>query len=309
MAAAFDIVDSHAHVYPTVSRAAEFGEALGRDMPFAGDLDEARMVMRRRGVRKLVLLPLIPAAQQYRARMAQVDQGREDSAERIKGEIADAWTVYNEWAAGVARDQPDRFAAAVAVDPVLLGEKWARAEIERAAEAGARAIKIMPAWIGCSPADQRMRVVWELAERYRLPVVSQSGLTPYSQVAHPDNFDPIAVRFPRAKLVLAHMGLGAEERTVALTSKHANVFVDTSAWFNVMVDPNSWLNLERGAVPPTPDEVARLLRRIGIDRVLFGTNYALRDPAVPHEWMHSLPLTTRERRQIFSENYSRVFDD
>ena len=230
-------------------------------------------------------------------------------AEQVKQEIGDAWTTYNLWAAGVARSEPARFAAAVAVNPVLLGEEWTRDQISQAVTAGARAIKIMPAWIGQPPWDERYRPVWELADRLQLPVVSQSGLTYYSQVSHPDNFEPVAKAYPRVKLVLAHMGLGAEDRMIALTSSYPNVFADTSAWFEVAPDPGSWLNKQRSVAPPTPADALDLLRAIGTDRVLFGTNYAIRNVSIPHRWIRDMALTDGERVQIYETNYARVFDD
>lgn len=300
----YEIVDSHTHVFPSAAAGAAFRGPGGGDLPHVGDLDDARAYMERHGVRKLVLLPLVNARRDFELR---AEAG--DDPEQVKAELGAAWTEYNLWAAGVARAEPDRFKACVAVDPVLFGEEWARAEVERALAAGATAIKIMPAWIGCPPSDPRMNVVWELADENALPVVSQSGLTGYSEVSHPDNFEPVARDYPGAKVILAHMGLGAEDRTIALTARYPNVFVDTSAWFNFMADPASWVHVQRGTSPPTGDEVAELLRAIGIDRVLFGTNYAIRDPAAPHEWIRSAPLTDGERQQIFSENYARVFAD
>jgi predicted TIM-barrel fold metal-dependent hydrolase len=299
----YEIVDAHTHVFPTPAAAAAFRGPHEPGLPAPGTLDDARAYMAKRGVAKLVLLPLVAARRDFELRAA------EEDPERVKAEIGAAWSEYNLWAAGLARTEPDRFRACVAVDPVLLGEDWARAEIERGLASGATAIKIMPAWIGVPPGDAQMRVVWELAGRHEVPVVSQSGLTPYSEVSHPDAFEPVARAHPRVRIILAHMGLGAEERTVALTSKYANVFVDTSAWFNVRPDPESWVNKQRGSPGCTPEEVAELLRAIGIDRVLFGTNYAIRDPEAPHRGLREAPFSEPERRQIFSENYRRVFDD
>jgi predicted TIM-barrel fold metal-dependent hydrolase len=306
MGSEYVIVDSHTHVYPTIQAAASFSRGTRRPVPHTGDLADARAMMAERGVRKIVLLPLLPARRDFDTRMAEDGAA---NAEEVKREIADSWTAYNLWAAGVARSEPDRFTAAVAVDPVLLGEEWARAEIERAIAAGARALKIVPAWIGQPPSDERFRPVWELADKHGLPVVSQSGITYYSEVSHPDNFEPVAAAYPRVKLILAHMGLGAEDRMIALASKYPNVFVDTSAWFEIAPDPESWLNKQRHAPPPTVDDALDLLRAIGVDRVLFGTNYAIRNVALPHEWMKSMGLTDHERSQIFSANHARVFDE
>jgi predicted TIM-barrel fold metal-dependent hydrolase len=260
--------------------------------------------MERWGVRKLVLLPLIAARRDFDLR---VEAG--EGPEAARAAIGEAWTAYNLWAAALARAEPDRFRACVAVDPLLLGEDWARDMIERGLAAGASAIKIMPAWIGVPPSDPGMRVVWELADEHGLPVVSQSGLTDYADTSHPDNFAPVARDYPRANVIQAHMGLGAEDRTAALLAEHANVFVDTSAWFNIVAAADSWLHRERGTEPPAPEQVAELLRSFGIDRVLFGTNYAIREADAPHQWIRSLPLAEDERAEIFAGTYRRVFGD
>ena len=307
----YDIVDAHTHFHPTAADAAAFRVSLGRSLPLVGDLDDARAYMARYGVRKLVLLPLVAARRDYDARLTALGADADDplAQERIRSEIADAWSGYNRWAAELARDEPERFTAAVAVDPLLLGEEWAREEIERGLASGARAIKVMPAWIGVPPWHGCMRPVWELADRHGVPVVSMSGLTPYSDVAHPDNFEPVATSHPRVRIILAHMGMGAEDRTVAVTASCPNVFVDTSAWFNVWADPESWLNREPGASPRTPEQVADWFRAIGVERILFGTNNAIQYPALVHESIRATPLTDAERRRIFSGNYSRVFAD
>jgi uncharacterized protein len=298
----YDIIDSHTHVFPDLTAAASFSRGVGRQIPHAGDLTDARTMMTEHHVRRVMLLPLLPARHDFEIRT-----NRGETPDHIKAEIAASWTEYNCWASDTAAAEPHRFSAAVAVDPVLLGEEWARTEIERGASTGIRAIKIMPAWIGCPPDDPRMGVVWELASRFDLPVISQSGLTKDSDISHPDRFEPVVAAYPRVMVVLAHMGLGAEDRTINLAARFPNVFVDTSAWFEVAPNPRSWLNLQRGGTPPTRNDAADLIRNIGIDRVLFGTNYAIRDVATPHEWLHSLPLSESERVQIFSKNYSRVF--
>src|SRR5690349_11796216 len=156
----FDVVDAHTHVHPTAADAAELRGSLSRSSPsLPGDLDDARATMERLGIRKLVLLPLVHARRLYELGR---EAGRDDA--ELRGEIAERWSAYNSWAAHAARAEPDRLLASVAVDPVLLGEEWAQAEIERCVAAGARGLKVMPAWIGCAPDDPRMRVVWEAAD-------------------------------------------------------------------------------------------------------------------------------------------------
>jgi predicted TIM-barrel fold metal-dependent hydrolase len=89
---------------------------------------------------------------------------------------------------------------------------------------------------------------------------------------------------------LAHLGIGAEADVAALTSRYPNVVTDTS--------------MQLGA--RAPDELAATIRRIGTDRVLFGTNYPLMDQAACVEALGALPLTEEERRQIGYGNANRL---
>jgi predicted TIM-barrel fold metal-dependent hydrolase len=131
--------------------------------------------------------------------------------------------------------------------------------------------------------------------------------------AHPDNFEPVVSAHSRLKLILAHAGLGAEARTVALAQRYPNVYADTSAWFDQRLTPTSWHNvndptLRKGQAYSLSD-AADVFRAIGIDRVLFGTNYAIRFPAPTLESVRGMPLTAAEHEQIFRANYRTVFDD
>ncbi len=54
-------------------------------------------------------------------------------------------------------------------------------------------------------------------------------------------------------------------------------------------------------------ETAELFRRIGIDRVLFGTNYPFVGQADYVDVMEKLPLSEDERRRIGAQNYDRVY--
>ena len=74
---------------------------------------------------------------------------------------------------------------------------------------------------------------------------------------------------------------------------------------DLRLDPASFLN--RGASAFTLADAAALFRRIGVDRVLFGTNYAISDPQQVLRHVSELPLTTtgkimrRELRRMDAE--------
>jgi predicted TIM-barrel fold metal-dependent hydrolase len=57
-----------------------------------------------------------------------------------------------------------------------------------------------------------------------------------------------------------------------------------------------------------PDEIVTTIRRIGTDRVLFGTNYPLVDQVACAAAFEALPLTEAERHEIGYANASRVWE-
>jgi predicted TIM-barrel fold metal-dependent hydrolase len=148
------------------------------------------------------------------------------------------------------------------------------------------------------PYDERMAVVWREADRRGLTVTAMCAGPGPEAYSHPANFEAVARDYPKCKVVLAHMGLGGGEEVVAkLTATYPNVFGDTSSWLGRVGQPG-----ERTAA-----ETVDLFRRIGTDRIIYGSNYPLSDASQYVEILTSLPLTERERHQVFHENAERVY--
>jgi predicted TIM-barrel fold metal-dependent hydrolase len=300
------LFDSHAHVFPSSTAESSFRELTGAPAGLSGDIADAVDTMDRLGVRRMVILPLLHARHDFDARLAANESADPDT---VRAEIAERWSAYNTWATTTATANPDRFIAMIGTDPVLFGPDWAAAQIERGLAAGAKGLKLMPWFAGCRPDDERLSVVWELADRHGIPVVSMCGMLPTSDLTQPDHYEAVASAYPRLKLVLAHLGLGAEDRVARLTRLYDNVFADTSAWFEQRLHSDSWLSRKLGAAALTPAQAVDLFRDIGVDRIMFGTNFGIRRAEPAHDAFSTLPLTPSERRQISSENHRRVYDD
>ncbi len=301
MTQAYEIIDAHTHVHPTRADAHAFLAFINqRNVPRAGDVTEALATMDRLGIRKTVILPWLFARQIYTNRVQELTKAQKPvSPERVRTQIGAQWSAYNSWAIEAGKRRPGRFAAMVAIDPVLMGETWVRTEVERRLAQGALGLKIVPYAIECHPADDRMAVVWELANARGLPVVSQSGGRAPSDFAYPANFEPVVKGYPKLQLIMAHVGMGAEEEAARLAARYPNLYVDTSYWLGLVGKQGGY----------TLAGAADLFRRIGIDRVLFGTNYPICDPAEFVQVVNEMPLSEAERRQVFSENYRRVYAD
>jgi uncharacterized protein len=119
----------------------------------------------------------------------------------------------------------------------------------------------------------------------------------YTDIHHPNRFEAVARSYPRLKLVLAHLGMGAEQDTARLTNKYANVFTDTSLRLHEVGQPGGW----------SLKETAETFRRIGVDRVLFASNYPFVSQADYVAVMENLPLSDDERQRIGAQNFDRVY--
>ncbi|MCH7554249.1 MAG: amidohydrolase family protein [Chloroflexi bacterium] len=289
-----EIVDAHAHVHPTSDAAHAFLAVTSQEQRPDGTAEESIRVMEQAGIAKTLILPWVFGRQMYDERLA----GSAREAAAFRETIAVRCSTYNRWAIRIAKERPVRFAALCAVDPVLFGEAWARREIDECIALGAIGLKIVPSFIKAYPNDQRMAVVWEEAQRRRLPVLSQCGGQSRDAFAHPAHFEEALAAYPDATLVFAHVGMGAEEEVARLTARYANLYTDTSYWLGKVGRPGG----------PTLSEAAELFRRIGIDRVLFGTNYPICDPVEFVEVFRAMPFSDAERRQISFENYRRVYE-
>lgn len=303
--------DAHTHIHPSAAATKAFMNALEFHGPWDGTIEQALPIMEQAGIATTMIVPLIADTKilAERTHEARVRGGKPDRDQMI-AQLAAEQSAYNSWAAGAGRKHNGRFAALIGVNPVLFGEDWTRREIEARLAEGAVGIKILPMYIGVYADDPKMAVLWEEADRRGLSVLtlatahippealSKIGVSErYTDIHHPNRFEDVVRSYLRLKLVLAHLGLGAEQDTIRLANKYSNVFTDTSLRLHELGQPGGW----------SLKETAEMFRRIGTDRVLFGTNYPFVGQAEYVEIMENIPLTEDEHRRIASQNYDRVY--
>ena len=100
-------------------------------------------------------------------------------------------------------------------------------------ELGLRGIKLLPMYAGFSPDDERLNPLWQYARQHHLPVLLHMGTTFIAQAplqfTLPRLIEPVAVKFPEVKIILAHLGHPYEGECIVTIRKHENVFADISA--------------------------------------------------------------------------------
>jgi predicted TIM-barrel fold metal-dependent hydrolase len=139
-----------------------------------------------------------------------------------------------------------------------------------------------------------------------LPVLSQTGAGgPASPITgdswgRPIYFGEAAEAFPRLNFILAHFGQGYIPDVIKLSARHERIHYDTTAISTSRIGQTPEWSLER---------TASLFRLVGIDRVVFGTNFPISQQREHDaEVIESLGLTDDENRRIFYENAVRILD-
>jgi uncharacterized protein len=177
-----------------------------------------------------------------------------------KARLSGVWIPDDYVAQCVARD-PQRLIGFMSLDPTQDG--W-QDEMHHGREVlKMRGIKLLPMYAGFRPDESRLDPLWEYAVKHDLPVLLHTGTTFISsaplECTLPRHLDPVAIRHPKLRLILAHLGHPYEGECVVVIRKHANVYADLSALFYR---------------PFQLYHSLMLVQEYGVwDKVLFGTDY------------------------------------
>ncbi len=147
-----------------------------------------------------------------------------------KAKLSGLWVNDQTVAAYVAHD-PARLIGFLSVDPTQ--ENWQREMQIAHQDLGLRGIKLLPMYAGFSPDDPMLDPLWQYAEKHALPVLLHMGTTFIAQAplafTLPRLIEPVALKHPGVKIILAHLGHPYEGECLVTIRKHENVFADVSA--------------------------------------------------------------------------------
>ncbi|MGW4328030.1 amidohydrolase family protein [Nocardia sp. NPDC004573] len=183
-----------------------------------------------------------------------------------------AW--LNEWTADFAARTPDCLHTAT-----FFPEPQAADYVRDAAERGARVFKAHVQVGGYHPGDPLLDPVWGLLEDARVPIVIHCGSGPAPGThTGPEPIADVLRRFPRLRLIVAHMGTPEYSEFLDLAEDYPDVRLDTT-----MV----WTDFSEADAPFPAREHGRL--RAFADRILFGSDF----PNIPHSYGHSIEALER----------------
>jgi predicted TIM-barrel fold metal-dependent hydrolase len=290
------LIDTHTHTQPTAVDKSDFDRWAGaQDRSHAGCLDDLLESMHRAGIAQSMIVPWLPA-QQIVDTLVGEGADRDTSMERV----IKRWSDLNSWAAASVQAHPQELACLVGLDPVLMSPATLEAEVKRGLTGGAIGIKVAPMFLSLHPDDEAMEVVWRLARDHDVFVLSEACATPglpgFEAWGHPKHFDEVCRSYPGVSVQLAHLGVGGETEVARLTSRYSNVFADLSMRLGGPVP-----------IPFSPAETLQHIRAIGVDRILFGTNYPLVGQGSYVSAFRDLGLNEDEQQAISSENAKQLY--
>ena len=148
------------------------------------------------------------------------------------GETAGIASSDETCAAAVAK-YPDKFVGFACVDPT---EPAALETLRHAVEGlGLRGVKMGPIYQNFHLADPRVEPIYDYCERNGLPITMHMGTTyqPNCPIDYgrPLHVEPVALRHPELKLIMAHMGHPWEGECIAVFRKQPNVYAEISGLF------------------------------------------------------------------------------
>ena len=181
-----------------------------------------------------------------------------------KAKLSGLW-VEDDIIANYVAQHPETLLGFLSVDPTQPG--WME-ELEYGhQQLGLKGVKLMPMYAGFRPDAPLMDPLWEYTQKHGLPVLLHTGTTFISQApleyTLPRHLDPVAIRYPEQRLILAHLGHPYEGECVAVIRKHPHVYADVSA-----------LHYR----PFQLYQSLMLVQEYGVwNKVLFGTDYPFTD--------------------------------
>ena len=308
------LIDVHMHIYETKTSGAwqkasyeiwEYGSRPSsvHFSTLAGDLKDAEQAMAVAGYDYAVSVNLFGVELSRGEGIAALPseltaEERHRAIAEIDATMPERLRAFNRWACDVV-GHSGRILPFVALDPWAQSPEENAAHLRELAERhGARGVKLHPVVQRFRPDDPRLAPAYRTCIEMDLIVLAHSGTARGSvQYAEPRAFAELARAWPDLNLVLAHLGGGSWRQTLELARAFPRL------WFDCC-EIIEWTG---AANAPTAQELARLIRDIGVHRVMLGTDFPWYDLDRTAARVMDLPLLGQEEKEaILGANAARL---
>ncbi len=301
------VIDCHVHAYPAdVGRAVQ--ASMGHTNPESDgtpeDLLRTLSNISSSPDNGAILKNMTPTAEMAKAAWDRVDRRLSPEEERqmyadVRRTIAGRIRRRNAWGNEVAQRYPT-LKNFIGVDPNFMTAQENAEELELRVQGGASGIALHPNRNLHRADDRRLWPVYERAQELGLPVLTHGGAEGYRAAymglnTEPFDFLDVLDAFPRLTLILGHLGHGYFDQTREIARRYPNVWFETSGPVST-----------RQPYEASDEELTELLRTIGVERVVFGSDFVFADVRSALDRVLGLPLTDTEKEQILGGNAKRL---
>jgi predicted TIM-barrel fold metal-dependent hydrolase len=197
----------------------------------------------------------------------------------------------NDWILSVSGESKE-LTAFGAVHPFMPNLE---AELDRLAARGVKGVKMMPLLQEVYPDDPRCGRLFEALIERKMILVAHAGSDPLDRqevFGTPERFARTVACYPDLRLVLAHLGglrMWDDVRRHLLPASE-NVYFDTA-----------YVSFYMGQ-----EEMGELIRDIGPERVIFGSDYPWEEPGRAAEIIKGLGLCVAEEQAVLGKNAAKL---
>ncbi len=295
------IIDAHVHTYQTreIGLQAKQGSNI---TDYAGTIDELLPIMEKAEISRAVMVNMLPLAEMRDAALAKLPKElagteRDTATGEIDARMLGRLERRNTWTCDLTKENPNLIPF-INLDPLMDEDDMTNELVNRVNNHGAKGIKLHPNSQSFFPNNRRLWPAYQTAEQLGLPVISHAGTFATAiQYAQPKNFEEVLSSFPKLILVMAHLGNGFLDEARALAKTYPNLCFDCSAI----------ISAKEADRKVSDAELTDLIKEIGVERVMFGSDFPWYDPADSVERLLKLDFSEQEKRMLLAENAIRIY--
>jgi predicted TIM-barrel fold metal-dependent hydrolase len=126
----------------------------------------------------------------------------------------------------------------------------------------------------------------ELAAKLRVPILIHTGEPDTYGYAQPTLVGDLADSFPDLTLIIGHMGKRLYEDAILVATWFENVLLETSF--------------------RSPRDIARAVRKVGADRVIYGSDMPFGIPEIEMLKVRVCDISEEEKEMVLGDNVARI---
>ncbi len=294
-----NIIDSHFHIYKS-DRAGLMAQGGTSLIGYNGVLEEALSFLNRGKIKKLLGLAVVPISPMRKSAMKKWPEDmtpaqKTELTNELEHTMQTRLTSYNDWLCEKCRED-GRIEPVIAADATIEPDYMAAEILSKYERYKIKVLKIHPSVNHLSADDKGYEPIFALAQEKGLTIISHGGISGddlEGKYCAPGNFQKVLDNFPNLKLVIAHLAYPHIEPLLELAANYPNLYTDIS------------FVLKHTSL--TDEELCRIIRKFGPERVLFGSDFPWSDPEKDVDRLLNLKLSNEEQDMLAFQNAERLF--